>query len=428
MKRCLSRDWLVSATLSSALCTSLSQRAARGLTGVWRAAASGLGLACLLAQRASLAVVFGALSPLGCSSEPMDTQATPTPTAELTALSQVYAPKAKVPLSATALAFNPTIAGELWVALRQFPSGRACNQNDRDAEACSALQGVMAVVSDATSDAPSAVIKQDGNAWHFMRRPTQLAWGEDVLFASCGEARTDNYEDEAIPYSGPVLWSSDPAIFGVEPTADQNGTHLDMLHETPYCMGIAHEAGNAYWAFNGDAGALDHVDFHAPHQIGGDNHSDGEVHRYLTGQLARVPEVPSHLAYDPQRHVVYVADTGHGRVLAVDPGTATPGGSIEVYEVLQSSGAMEGAGVKELVAPGLLQRPSGIALGDERLYVTDNATSLLYVFDRSGKPLHVLDTALPSGSLAGVTLGPDQKLYITDLLGGTVQRLTAPEG
>jgi hypothetical protein len=337
----------------------------------------------------------------------------------------VYAPQARVPLSATALAFNPTVDGELWVALRQFPSGRACNQKNTDTAACSALQGAMGVVSDATGAAPRAVIKQDGNALHFMRRPTQLAWGDGLLFASCGEALTDNFEDVDVPYAGPVLWSSDPAIFGVPPQTDQNGTHLDMLHETPFCMGIAHESQNAYWAFNGDAGSLDRVDFHAPHQIGGEDHADGEVHRYISGQLLRVPEVPSHLAYDQARGLVYVADTGHGRVLAVDPSTATPAGEIDVYEVLQSSGALEGAAVRELVAPGLLQKPSGITLSNDKLYVTDNATSLIYELDVSGKSLRVLDTALPAGALSGVVVGPDQKLYVSNLLTGAVQRVEA---
>lgn len=376
---------------------------------------------------------------LGCSSQAVDssdetaggtagTSATGGTAAvsQPVTLSDVYTPKLKVEVSATALAFNPTSEGELWISLRQFPSGKPCTLDDDSG--CAALPGVMAVLTDATAAVPVGVVKEDGNSWHFMRRPTALAWGEGPVFASCGEALTDNYEDDDIPYAGPALWSSDPAIFGVKPLPTQNGTHIDMLHETPYCMGLAHESANAFWAFNGLAGSLDRVDFHAPHAVGGEDHDDGEVHRYIAGQLLREPEVPSHLVYDSGRKLVYVADTGHGRVLSVDPSPAVPGDDIIVYEKLQSSGLMDGASVKTLVPQGVLQKPSGLTLVDDVLYVTDNATSRIYSFDINGQLLKILDTGLPAGSLAGIAMGPDALLYVTNLLTGGVHRveLTAP--
>ena len=337
-------------------------------------------------------------------------------------LVDVYTPKLKVEVSATALAFNPTIEGELWVSLRQFPSGKPCTLEVDTG--CSALPGAMAVLTNATSAAPVAVIKEDGNAWHFMRRPTAVAWGDGELFASCGEARTANYEDGKLDYAGPTLWSSDPAIFGVEPTLEQNGTHLDMLHQTPYCMGLAHESANAFWAFNGLDGSLDRVDFHAPHVIGGEDHDDGEVHRYIAGQLLREPEVPSHLVYDHARKLVYVADTGHGRVLSVDPSTSVAGGDFFVHDKLNNgSGFMDDATVKTLVPQGMLQKPSGLTLVGDVLYVTDNATSRIHSFGTDGKLLQTLDTGLPGGSLAGITMGPDATLYITNLLTGGVHRV-----
>src|SRR4051812_26632965 len=102
---------------------------------------------------------------------------------ETVGLADVYTPKTKTAFSATALAFNPTVVDELWVTLRQFPSDQPCTL-DSDT-GCKALPGVMAVISAASSDAPSAVIKEDGNAWHFMRRPTALSWGDGPLFSSC---------------------------------------------------------------------------------------------------------------------------------------------------------------------------------------------------------------------------------------------------
>lgn len=337
-------------------------------------------------------------------------------------LQEVFKPAARVALSATALAWNANVPGELWVTLRQFPSGKPCTE--ANSTGCAALQGVAAVIAGADSATPQSALKEDGNSWHFMRRPVAIAWGEGELFGTCGESLTDNFEDVPVPYAGPVLWSSSPDIFGVEPTAGQNGTHMDMLHETPYCMGIAHESANAYWVVNGNVGSLDRYDFHAPHQIGGEDHADGEVYRYALGELRRLPEVPSHLVYDAKRKLVYVADTGHGRVLAVDPSTATLGGAIDVYEQLHGSGEMVGATVSELVPSGVLQAPSGVALVGDVLYVTDNASSVIHAFDTSGKALGSLDTQLPTGTLAGIAFGPDKKLYFTDLLTGSVRRVT----
>jgi sugar lactone lactonase YvrE len=84
--------------------------------------------------------------------------------------------------------------------------------------------------------------------------------------------------------------------------------------------------------------------------------------------------------------------------------------------------------VKTLVPQGVLQKPSGLALVDDTLYVTDNATSRIHRFDITGKLLQAFDTGLPAGCLAGIAMGPDATLYITNLLTGGVHRveLTAP--
>jgi outer membrane protein assembly factor BamB len=286
---------------------------------------------------------------------------------------------------------------------------------------CEALVGVMAIAKDGNTS-----FKEDGNAWHFMRRPTSIAFGDNGNLATCGEARTDNYDDETIDYSGPVLWSSDPAIFGARPAADQNGTHIDMLHETPYCMGIAFERDNAYWAFNGRDGSLDHCDFKQPHEVGGDDHSDGEVKRYLAGELLRVPDVPSHLAVDAPSGRLYAVDSGHGRVLALDTASGTHDGDIEALDPIAVHWNMTGAAFTEFVPPGTLQVPSGLALTSDRVWVTDNADGQLYAFDRSGTLKRKIDTGLGANTLAGVTLDTQGAIYVSDLTSGRAYAVTVP--
>ena len=330
--------------------------------------------------------------------------------------------EAEVGYLPTSLEWNPN-ATELWVTLAQPPSGAPCESTAPASAACDRLWGRMAIVRRATLDAPLTVVKMDANAWHFMRNPRQLAWGTRGLLATCGEARTANYEDDATPYNGPVLWDSDPELFGAPYDENRNGTHVDMLHQTPYCMGIAHERANIYWAFNGDVGSLDRYDFNQPHEPGGENHRDGSFWRYAEGELARVPEVPSHLAYDARRGLVFAADTGNGRVVALDATSGVAAGDVPALDPIETHVRMTGARLTEVVAPGVLEMPSGVAFHEGVLFATDHATGKILALLPNGEILRELDTGLQPNSLAGIAIGPDGKAYVTDLSTRRVLRI-----
>eukprot|EP01052_Picozoa_sp_SAG31_P025264 SAG31_NODE_2205_length_6195_cov_4.592520_4_plen_169_part_00 len=102
-------------------------------------------------------------------------------------------------------------------------------------------------------------------------------------------------------------------------------THYDMLHESPLCMGIAHDPetvtpfGNVYWVFDGLNGTLMRYDFQEPHGPGSLDHSRASVRRYVDFNLTRVPGIPGHIAVDPADRTVYIADTGGGRVIRLNP-------------------------------------------------------------------------------------------------------------
>ncbi len=324
-------------------------------------------------------------------------------------------------LETTGLAWSGATADELWVTLREGYVDRTCNTGQGP---CAWLEGRVAIVDGATGGDPAVVIEKDANAWHFMRRPTSIAWGAEELFATCGEARTGNYEDEAVPYNGPVLWTSDPTIFAQPPPPGANGTHIDMLHDSPYCMGIAHEVDNVFWVFNGDAGSLDRYDFHAPHEPGGEDHSDGELWRYADGLLLRVPEVPSHLVYDALSRLLYAADPGHGRVLALDTSTGAPGGEVIAYDPIVTHSLMTGARTFDAVPPGVVTEPSGLALQGTVLFVADRADGRIAAYDLETRSLlRTLDTGTGPDRLTALSWGPDDKLYFSDVGAGTVVRI-----
>ena len=90
----------------------------------------------------------------------------------------------------------------------------------------------------------------DGNAWHFMVLPTAIAFSSDNLnFATTTGIQDANHNPSPSIFAGPSLWSSDLDIFAMP--SGGNGSHLDMLHQSPNCMGIAHEADNVFWVYDG---------------------------------------------------------------------------------------------------------------------------------------------------------------------------------
>jgi hypothetical protein len=308
------------------------------------------------------------------------------------------------------LAFNPRRPEELWVV-----------SFDDDS---------VVIVFDAPSEDRTTEKRIDGYALHFMEEVTAIAFGGDETtfgipgtFGTCGESRnTYNGMGPENDFMGPVLWSSDLSVFAAQ-NPNGLGSHLDMLHNTPLCMGIAHEAENRYWVFGGLSGAIDRYDFVIDDGIGNDDHGDGLTWRYAPGEVAREPGVPSHLVYDGAAQALYVADTGNARIARLDTSAGTQGASMNGLETPVRM--MEGAVLEDLVPSSAhqLTHPSGLAQRDDVLFVSDNAASRLLAYSLDGELLNYLDTGLPGGALAGLELGPDGKLYLVDMASDRVLRI-----
>jgi hypothetical protein len=212
---------------------------------------------------------------------------------------------------------------------------------------------------------------------------------------------------------GPTLWSSDLEIFAKvnqDRGTGKEGSHLDMLHESPLCMGLEHDDGNAYFAFDGLAGEIVRFDFKKDHGPGGTLHADGVVRRFADAKVTRLAGVPSHLALDHDSRVLYVADTGGGRVMALDTTASTATPITPDKEPLADYSKITGA-TFDVVAEGL-REPSGLALHDGRLFVAEHATGDVIALDLAGKELGRVHTG--AKGLMGIAFSADGKLHAVD--------------
>ena len=240
---------------------------------------------------------------------------------------------------------------------------------------------------------------------------------------------------------GPTLWTSDLSIFGksnpeaVEFLSDafgmptDLGSHLDMNHETPLCMGIAWERDNVFWTLDGSDGSIDRNDFAKDHGPGFDDHSDGVITRYAVGEFKREEGVPSHLIIDPSTDLLYIADAGNNAIKVMDINSGQTGGWLDVKEPGVTHYEILNAEVSTLIdGPefGLLL-PSGLSLIEDVLFVTDHGTGIIHAFDLAGNHLDQFDTGLGPDAVMGIYASSIDDLWVVDAKGDALYRLR-PEG
>lgn len=302
------------------------------------------------------------------------------------------------------LEFNPRSPRELWIT--NYATGH------------------VTIVNDVGSSRAQVIERRDPAYSHFMYLPPAIAmggtssdWGQ--LWATCGDGDNGgNY------FMGPTLYSADLQIFGGMNEKTGLGSHLDMLHSTSYCRGIAWAGeGNKYFAFNANNRAIDFYDFAADHGPGWDDHSDGRIRRYWNNQVRGVDGVMSHVAWNSDDQKLYVSDTGNKRLLVLDPSQGRETAPMQGMEPIAERNYWE-APVKVLTQGGVLQAPSGIEASGGLAFVTDAQTSQIHAFSlENGELVRSLDTHLPPGSLAGLNFGPDGKIYFVDRVGSRVFRI-----
>ena len=263
---------------------------------------------------------------------------------------------------------------------------------------------------------------------HFMPAPVSVAFGDNGRFATAHETDWITQDSTPADFMGPTLWSS---------TAFDGGwaSHMDMLHNSPNAVGIAWDNANAYWLFDGYHSSITYYDFQKDHGPGGEDHSDGIIVRWVEGQVKYVAGVTSDMQLDHATGKLYVADTGNARVAVLDTNSGSKGGTLrpnydgaEMYKWVDASLTT----LADMTTFGATQ-PSGLALHEGKVFVTDVTTSKIFAFELdNGAPQATpidwmdLSSIVPAGNLGAITFDAEGRLIVCDVNGSRVLRLTAP--
>lgn len=273
--------------------------------------------------------------------------------------------------------------------------------------------GSTVKVTNPSMTSQNSLWEQDGNAWHFMSLPSGIAFSNNGNFATSTSVLDANHGGNS--FTGPTLWSSDPLIYAKDAGPGTNGSHLDMLHASPYSMGIASEKDNVFWVYDDYSNDIVRYDFAEDHGPGNSDHDDGELIRYQGMGLSAInQDIVNHLVLDGEKKWLYFVDGGNKRVLRLNitTGTATPApSSFLQQEVLSSYQKMNAFDWQEVVTTGLIQ-PAGIDIIGNSLVVTDHGNGDIVFYDVNSIPaLEIGRIQTNEPGIMGAVIGPNGKLW-----------------
>ncbi|MFM8770803.1 MAG: hypothetical protein ACKOE4_02080 [Candidatus Kapaibacterium sp.] len=287
----------------------------------------------------------------------------------------------------------------------------------------------MAIVHNAPSKQPTIRLKKDSRAYHFMWRTMGIAMGTNGAFATAQNGEPGD-GDQNYMFMGPTLWSSDTAVFASRNQTEERrlASHLDMLHQSPWDLGIAHDSANIYWVLDAKYPGVSRYDFRDPHEVGGTDHRDGVIRRYTETSITPAQRGrPAHVSLDRSTGWLYYVDPGAAKVHRLDTRSGKVTDTLEMPPSSAENAAeftsVTGARISTAISSGLVE-PVGIEVVGSRLLVGDRSTGLIHVYDISDTST-VLLGSISTGAkeLLGVTVGPDQRIWFVDRATAKVCRL-----
>ena len=291
----------------------------------------------------------------------------------------------------TDLDFNPTRDGELWITN----------------EGTEATGGTTVRIPNIQASDLEYDYRKDGNSWHFMALPTALAFSENGDWATTSGILDANRRGGS--FTGPALWSGNLSIYA-KPSGG-NGSHLDMLHGSPYSMGIASERNNAYWVFDGYNNHICRYDFGSDHGPGNADHDDGVIQRFTNIQVRKNGNIPSHMVMNDDRTVLYVADGANKRVLKVKVNTASKKRALALTNEKLADHSEWNADFEVLAADATFN-VCGVAINKNRLFICDYDNGNIRCIDLDTKnELGRIETGI--SGITGITIYKNQIYFVS---------------
>ena len=259
--------------------------------------------------------------------------------------------------------------------------------------------------------------RKDSYSGHFMHTASAIAFSDIGGFANTLDIQDANGNPSGY-FSGCSLWEADTSIYArVNQNGPELGSHWDMLHQSPFSVGIAAETANIYWLFDGFHNTIAKYNFqepHSDHEHGGEDHSDGLVYRYDEVVVERVSGLSSHMVIDQGSDLLYVCDTGNNRIIRMNINSGSINYSLTPYgENIEGYYSMHNAEYETVIDSGLIN-PTGIDIYNNYLLVSDysNGEIIIYNIEQQNnfQEIKRIQTNL-SNDIMGIKVGPDGSIW-----------------
>ncbi|MBL7938809.1 MAG: T9SS type A sorting domain-containing protein [Flavobacteriales bacterium] len=273
--------------------------------------------------------------------------------------------------------------------------------------------------------------RKDTHSGHFTITGSAMAFSENGEWAAVSEVQSTAGGNST--FMGPALWSGDPNIYA---EVFQNnwvngqplGSHLDMLHQSPFSMGIAADSAKVYWVMDGHNGNICRYDYVEDHGPGYDDHGAGKIWRYTDVPVTRVANMPSHMVMDRENGWLYFIDGGTKQIKRLNVNSGDVTGNLAVPatagEPLAGYYRVEGA-VVEVVDTWTTGQPCGIDYMMGRLIVSDNSTGDIKMYDVMETPMLMGTIVTGQPGIMGLVVGHDGSIYFANYTGNKVVRIGA---